>query len=173
MSAMPSRAFTLTELLVVIAIIAVLAGLLLPTVKVVRKMGQRTSAINSAKQLNLAINSYTLDWEGFLPGPMNGGNSVYYYKGNSQVGAFVWSYFDEPAPVAGVNSGMLRALRDRAREAAGYSTEFIRCLRYFPQGPKIGPYFDPCGYPGTGNYPRLLSSINDPSRNIFFKIRAW
>ena len=72
--------FTLIELLVVIAIIGVLASLLLPVLGKARKTAQRTSCLNSLKNVNTGLIMFSDDNEEMIAKNHGVGNSDRYSK---------------------------------------------------------------------------------------------
>ena len=69
--------FTLIELLVVITIIAVLVALLLPAVKLVKNSALATQCASNQRQIALASEGYSQDWEGLLCPAWGYGNTTY------------------------------------------------------------------------------------------------
>ena len=61
------RGFSLTELLIVIALIAILAGLLLPAVNLVRASARAMACLSSQRQVAMACTAYGNDNEGLMP----------------------------------------------------------------------------------------------------------
>ena len=87
------KSFTLIELLVVIAIIAILAGMLLPSLGKVKETAVRTSCASNQKQLVLAMLNYANDNNDYLPGGVG-----FLYGGENYTGGqhYFWKLMIAP-----------------------------------------------------------------------------
>jgi len=83
---MRAKAFTLIELLVVIAIIAILMGILLPSLRAAKDHARRIHCVHNVKTLSLGWYMYQDEYDGALvPGHTNPGNWVLRPPDNSTI----------------------------------------------------------------------------------------
>jgi prepilin-type N-terminal cleavage/methylation domain-containing protein/prepilin-type processing-associated H-X9-DG protein len=64
---MRHKAFTLIELLVVLAVIALLAGILMPSLVAARQIGRRLVCLSNLRQMVIAANSYLANCNEYYP----------------------------------------------------------------------------------------------------------
>jgi prepilin-type N-terminal cleavage/methylation domain-containing protein/prepilin-type processing-associated H-X9-DG protein len=93
-----ARAFSLTELLVVIAIIAVLAGLLLPSLARSKEKAFQTECASNLRQLGFAIQMFADDHGDRLPGPMWQGIYDAYNDESERMPFYLATYLGLPPP---------------------------------------------------------------------------
>jgi prepilin-type N-terminal cleavage/methylation domain-containing protein/prepilin-type processing-associated H-X9-DG protein len=77
--------FTLVELLVVVAIIALLLGILLPSLSRARKIAETTACMAHLRGAGQGMNTYATEYRGFIPGPLTSGRQQ-----TRQDSSYVW-----------------------------------------------------------------------------------
>ena len=112
------KGFTLIELLVVIAIIGILGALLLPVFATARDAARRSTCISNLKQLGLAFQQYSQEYDERMPNAAHGGD-----LGIAQSG--VWMYYSAYPAYAGGASGNFDATRSSIYPYANSKAIFV------------------------------------------------
>jgi prepilin-type N-terminal cleavage/methylation domain-containing protein len=97
----PRPALTLIELLVVVAIIAVLIGLLLPAVQMVREAAHRVQCQSNMRQWGIALHQYHNDHGRFPPGSITDGTLYGRPRGNGMI--HLYPYLEQDAMYRTIN----------------------------------------------------------------------
>ncbi len=114
------RAFTLIELLTTVAIIAILAGLLLPAISLVRQSARSSVCMSNIRQMALAFSGYSVDHEGLIPaGYMRGAAPA---GGNDNWYSFLEGYLEPWNPAYFCPDGNVRKSDMAALAQPGSST---------------------------------------------------
>lgn len=122
------RGFTLIELLVVIAIIAILAGILLPSVAMVRRAGRVVACANNLRGIGLAMTAYANENEMLVAGRLMDGSGLLAQRWVAVLGPYVdnrWLTWMCPAgPEVGLTSAT-SVLRGGADWTGAVSTALL------------------------------------------------
>lgn len=168
------QAFTLTELLVAIAIIALLASLLGSGISRAKIAANTVKCGSNLRQIYLAMQSYTADNDGRLPGPLRGGQPAVYHRDgygpiDNFLPTFLASYLDLP-PAAPATSPIAKVFVCPAWQAWSKNPtpdESIRIYIAAQSGVRMldGTQGPPFGYPGTPPLePAKIAMIDSPSK---------
>jgi prepilin-type N-terminal cleavage/methylation domain-containing protein/prepilin-type processing-associated H-X9-DG protein len=124
-------AFSLIELLVVISIIAVLAGLLLPSLGMVRASARRAQCASNLRQLSLGTMLYCDDNREKMP-------RLKEWQGGQE--GWMWHWFEMIAPYVGDDGGATGGNETRAQIQARARTVIHACPNWKidPEDWKIG-----------------------------------
>lgn len=111
-------AFTLIELLVVIAIIAILAAILFPVLARAQLKGKVTRVHSDLRQIAIAIQMYSDDWEGLPP------------VRSTCSGTTVWDYYEVPQELHERNYLSISKMYDPFNETRGDDGKELRAYKY-------------------------------------------
>jgi len=179
----PRRAaFTLIELLTVIAIIAILAGILVPTVQGVFAHARATQGQNNLHSIGVAMQLYATDNKNRLPAPEGAGSSGSSNVANNPTGkSWIW----EIMPFAGMQTPTDGSTPHWTSNNVLFDPEYLSAqgsiadedtpvlgygMNIYPYRPN--PKSDPQNKgSGSSDFPhktdrQLMSNLPNPSKNV-------
>ncbi len=141
------RAISLVETLIVISIIAILSGLVLPAIGVVKAQARSADCRNNLRQLGMWGMAYASDWRGILPtntGAKNPNTSDFFYL----TGQSRWhDKMDEFRPSSQRGLGLLclqaKASLRRWDDPGTYQNSYDYSLNNFLGGSRVKGYDPP------------------------------
>jgi len=158
------KIFTLIELLIVIAIIAILAGLLLPSLNKARQMSYSVKCKSNMRQILLAYQSYVSDWKE---------NLLSWGSGPNGASGVSWPYWQQKLAPDYLPSSQAMALRSGTTSgksnyldwcpASTYSWIFGS---YSPNGMVMFSMHDKTGGSLTLLGAKRLADIKSPAKQI-------
>jgi type II secretory pathway pseudopilin PulG len=166
------RDFSLIELLVMISTLAILASLVMPTLRKTLAVAQMTGCKSNQKQIFSAMTLYIEDSKGICPGPTPGGQlpqaiSKYGTTYNTLSG-YLSSYLI-PISLKNNFSYLEQMVCPTNKEQVGYDKQYFERVNYLTAS--IKGFGRPFGYPknsnGTKDYaPASYTSIPSPSTAV-------
>ena len=161
-------AFTLVELLVVITIIGMLIGMLLPAVQAARSAARSMDCKNNLKNLALATQLYTQNWNGYYPPAWVVGHNTEVSPSIGWCGAY---YIKDAQKVMDVTRGPLWPYLQ--------VKQMLRCPCFEPEKIKYSASGQISGYginsqyvAGDPNDPKLLDPLNKTNGMIGYTLPA-
>ena len=165
------RAFTLIELLVVIAIIALLVGILLPSLAKSRNVARLAVSLSNCRSINVGVFSYKTDYKDALPivpsGPPAAGGGASWCYGGKYSNARWAGDFDMPAGVRPLNSYLYPDVKLESTNPTNRNAVELEVYR--SPGDKKS-YQDINVYPNPHPY---LSSYNDVGTSYHMNFKWW
>ncbi|MGE9293861.1 MAG: type II secretion system protein [Puniceicoccales bacterium] len=93
--------FSLIEMLVVISVLAILGTLIFTVTQKAYISSQKTMALSGLREVATAIQLYSQDNNGYLPGPLWSTTNGYYGNDDRALGYHLYSYLGLPEPETG------------------------------------------------------------------------